>query len=59
MISTLVSDTLNSTSATKSFNLAASSATTGPPVTVTTSTPSTFSTLSPADIRAAAVSVMS
>ena len=54
-----LSATVYSMSAAKPFNVAPSAAFTGPSDTVTTSTPSTFSTLSVAEIRAAAVSVIS
>ena len=54
-----VSRTSNSTSLDSSASFSPVSASTGPPVTLTVSTPSTFSTLSVAEIRAAAVSVTS
>ena len=54
-----LSSTVYSTSATKPFNVAPSAALTGPSETVTTSTPALLSMLSPAEIRVAAVSVIS
>ena len=58
-ISSALSDTSNSTSAVKPSSKTPSEATTGPSVTVTTSTPVTFKTASPPDRIAAAVSEIS